>query len=79
MLTQDRVKIKDYIKQLNIALDQANDIIVKLTEENKKLQSSLTELKTEVEYKKHICKICGMPHYSANKSFDHSFSHIVLE
>lgn len=79
MLTQDRVKLKDYIKQLNIALDQANDIIVKLTAENKKLQSSLKDLKTKIEHDNNLCRICGMPHHNTHKYFDHSFSHIISE
>jgi DNA-binding MarR family transcriptional regulator len=73
MLKTDKIIFKDYIKQLNIALNQANDIAAKLQTENKKLK----ELIEVLEYKQYVnenkCRICGMSHEYIHEYSDHSF------
>lgn len=73
MLKTDKIIFKDYIEQLNIALNQANDIVAKLQTENKKLKELIEVLEFRQYVNKNECRICGMSHEHIHEYADHSF------
>jgi hypothetical protein len=74
MLKTDKIIFKDYIKQLNIALNQANDIVAKIQTENKKLKELIKVLEFNEFVKENKCRICGVSHGHIHEYTDHSFA-----
>jgi hypothetical protein len=73
MLKTDKIIFKDYIKQLNIALNQAKDIVAKIQIENNKLKELIKVLEYNQYVNENKCRICGMSHEHIHEYTDHSF------